>query len=75
MKIEMYNAFLGNDSYKVQRYNEPESAIRKYKSSDLYPLPPYIFPHEPVNTMDVLFLNYSQAPLVSPLQKSMKIEM
>ena len=40
---------------------------------NLYLIPPTIFSHESVNTMDVLFLKYSQAPLVSPLQKSMKI--
>ena len=35
---------------------------------------PDIFPHEPVNNMDVRFLNYSKSPLVSPLHKSIKIK-
>ena len=44
---------LGNDSYHVQRYNDTDSSIRKYKGTDLYILPPAIFPCEPLDTMDV----------------------
>ena len=39
-----------------------------------YPTPS-IFPRESVDTMYVSLLNYSQVPLVSPLQKSTNIEM
>ena len=44
---------LGNDSYHVQRYNDTDSSIRKYKGTDQYMLPPSIFPCEPLDTMDV----------------------
>ena len=60
--------------YELQWYNKPESKIQKYKSTGLYLLYPYIFPHEPVNTLDARFKNYSQAPLVSPLHKKTKTE-
>ena len=66
---------LVNNSYKVQRYNEPESATRNYKDTDLYLLPPAIFLQEPLDTMDVHFLKYSQAPIISPLHKPLRIEM
>ena len=46
---------LGNGSYELQQYNEPESVIYKYNSTYLYIIPPAIFPPEPVNTMDVRF--------------------
>ena len=65
---------LGGDSYHVQRYNDIESAIRKYKGVDLYLLPPAIFPSDPLDTMDVRYLNYSNAPIVHPLKKALKIE-
>ena len=65
---------LGGDSYHVQRYNDKSSAIRKYKGTDLYFLPPAIFPSDPLDTMDVRYLNYSNAPIVHPLKKALKIE-
>ena len=66
---------LGHNSYEVKRYNDPESASRKYKGTELYLLPPAIFPHEPLDMMDERYLNYSHAPIVSPLKKSLRIEM
>ena len=35
---------LGSDLYELKQYNEPESAVRKYKSTYLY-LPPHISFH------------------------------
>ena len=63
---------LGKYSYGVQQYNEPVSAMQKYKSTNLYLISLAILPHKPVDTTYVCFLNHSQAPLVSPLHKSMK---
>jgi hypothetical protein len=65
----------GHNSYEVKRYNEPNSASRKYKATELYLLPPTIFPAEPLDTMDQRFLNYENAPIVSPLKKAMKVEL
>ena len=65
---------LGNDAYHVQRYNNKDSAIRKYKGTDLYLLPPAILPSDPLDTMNVRYLNYSNAPIVHPLKKALNIE-
>jgi len=48
---------LGNNSYHVQRYNYADSVVRKHKGTDLYLLPPAILPSDPVDTMDVRYLN------------------
>ena len=65
---------LGSGSFEVQRYNEPNSARRKYKAIDLYLLPPVLYPAEPLDTMDQRYLNYEHAPIMHPLQQSLNIE-
>ena len=66
---------LGQQSFEVQKLDKPDSAIRKYKSADLYLLPPSLFPPEPLDMMDQRYLNYENAPIVSPLRKPLGIEM
>ena len=66
---------LGANSYEVQRYNSPSSAPRKYKGTELYILPPNLFPSEPMDTMDERYLNSEHAPMVSPLHRPLKIEL
>ena len=66
---------LGHQSFEVQKLDKPTSATRKYKSTDLYLLPPSLFPPEPLDTMDQRYLNYENAPIVSPLRKPLGIEM
>ena len=66
---------LGHNAFEVQRYNDPTSATRKYKATELYLLPPKLFPHEPLDTMDERYLNYEHAALVSPLKKALNIEL
>ena len=66
---------LGRDSYHVKRYNDAKSTVRKCKGIDLYLLPPTIFPSDLLDTMDVRYLNYSNAPVISPLKRALKIEM
>ena len=66
---------LQGDSYLVQRYGDDSSATRKYKSIDLFLLPPVIYPHDPLDTTDFRYLNFDNAPLVNPLQKNLNIEM
>ena len=65
----------GKNYHEVQRYNDPTSCIRKYKGSELYLLPPVIFRHEPIDTMDTKLNNYSNAPIVSPIQESLNIQL
>ena len=65
----------GANSYEVQRYNSSSSAPRKYKGTELYLLPPNLFPCEPMDTMDERYLNSEHAPMVSPLLQPLKIEL
>ena len=37
----------------MQRYDHGESPHRKYKGSEFYLLPPSIFPHDPIDTIEV----------------------
>ena len=41
----------------------------------MYLLPQSIPPHNSVDTMDQRYLNFSHAPIVSPLKKSLQIEL
>ena len=62
--LQIKEVFEAN-SYLVQRYNSPDGPTQKYKSSESYLLPPSIFPHNPVGTMDQRYLNFSNAPIPS----------
>ena len=48
--------------------------MRKYKGSELYILPPFIFPQEPIDTVDTKFLNYSNPPIVFTIQNNQKFK-
>ena len=63
------------NAYLVAHYGKESSATRKYKGCELYLLPPSIFPHNPVDTMDQRYLNFSHAPIVSPLKNPSQIEL
>ena len=63
---------LGSDSYHVKRYNDANSEVRKYKGTYLFILLSAIFPNNPLDTMDVRYLNYSITPVISPLKKHLK---
>ena len=67
-------AVLDANSYEVQRYNQPDSAKRKYKGSDLFLLPPAIFPQDPLDTMDHRYLNFDHTPIVSNQHNAMDID-
>jgi len=60
---------LGYNPYEVQGYDNPESAVRKYKGTELYFLPPATFPHEPLDMMDERYLNYSHITLMHRLYR------
>ena len=68
-------AVLGNNSYEVQSCNYTTSGICKYKEIELYILPSVVFPQEPIDTMETKFINYSNAPIVSLLQKYLNIQL
>ena len=61
---------LGHNSFEVQNWTNPTAATRKYKATELYLLPSSLFPSEPLDTLDQRYLNYENAPVVSPLKKA-----
>ena len=66
---------LGAKSHEVQRYNNSSSATRKYKGTQLYLLPPNLFPHKHMDTMDGRYLNSIYAHMVFPLKRSFRVEL
>lgn len=68
-------AVLEADSYEVQKYGDTTSAKRKYKGTDLFLLPPAIYPIDPLDTTDCRYLNFDHVPLVDPLSKHLSIDM
>ena len=65
---------LGNNSFEVQRYGEEGSATRKYKNTELYLLPPDLFPFVVLNTTNQRYLDCNNSPIVYPLLKPMRIK-
>ena len=72
--LQIKEVFEAN-SYLVQRYNSPDGPTQKYKGSESYLLPPSIFPHNPVGTMDQRYLNFSNAPIPSHFKRPLQIEL
>ena len=66
---------LCNGSFEVQRYGDSASTIRKYKNTELYLLPPALFPLENLDLIDQIYLDCNHASIVSPLLKPMQIEL
>jgi len=48
---------------------------RNIKNTDIYLLPPALFPLQPFDTIEQRYLNSTYDPIVNPLKKSMKIEL
>ena len=48
---------------------------KKFKGHKLYLLPPSLFPREGLDTLDERYTNYSHAPVPSPLNKPLQIEL
>ena len=68
-------ADLGHNSFEVHRYDDPLSAKRKYKNTELYLLPPALFPSTPLDTIDQHYLDNQFAPIVNPLKGALKVEL
>ena len=66
---------LYHNSFEVKTYNRPNGATRKYKATELYLLPPALYPSEPFDTINQRYLNYELAPILYTLKKSMQIEL
>ena len=66
---------LDMNSFEVQRYADPDSTVREYKNTELYLLPPSLFPSEVLDTIDERYIDCKNAPIVSPLLKPMHVEL
>ena len=64
---------LDANTYLVQRYNDMEGPTHKYKETELYLFPSMIFLSDPLNTMNVHFINNPHALIPSPLNKHIEI--
>ena len=64
----------GPNSYSLQRYGRPLSALQKFSGDGLYLLPKQMFPSNPFDSSDQRFLNRNWAPLQHPLSDSYGIK-
>ena len=65
----------GRGSYFVRKFYKPDSATLKFTAVDLYPLPPFLKPCEPVDSSGTRYLNQPYSLVVNPLRKSLNIEL
>jgi len=49
--------------------------VRTYKNTELYLLPPVLFPSEVLDTIDERYLDCRNAPVVSPLLKPIRVQL
>lgn len=60
---------LGHGSYMVQKLNRPDLVPQKMKMSDIKHLPSSLLPCEPLDKVDLRYLNHSHSPVVHPAQR------
>ena len=58
---------VGPESYIVRKMNRADSPELKFISENLYILPPFFKPCEPIDSYDTRYLNQFHAHIVSPL--------
>ena len=56
------------------RYNDDTSVKRKYKTTELYLLPPALYPSSPLDTVDQRYLDSRYTPIVNHLKPPLRIE-
>ena len=61
-------------TYNCRKYGKPQGTIKKFRTEDMYLLPPLIYPGESLDTADLRYLNSDFAPLHHPFSKSFDIE-
>ena len=61
-------------TYDCRKYGKPDGTIKKFRTEDLYLLPPAIFPCESTDSTDLRYLNSDFAPLHHPFTKDFNIE-
>ena len=68
-------AVRGCGGYIVRKFNRPDSPELKLMSEDLYILPPFLKPCEPVDGSDTRYLIQFHTPIVNFLKKPLNIEL
>ena len=61
-------------TYDCRKYGKPDGTIKKFRTEDLYLLPPDIFPCESTDSTDLRYLSNDFAPLHHPFTKDFNIE-
>jgi hypothetical protein len=59
---------LGHGAYKLRSLSRPDSALLKFHSSSISPLPPGLLPCDPINTSDLRYRNQDSTPTANPLR-------
>ena len=62
-------------SYFVEKLHKPDSPELKIMAYDLYPLPYSRKSCEPIDTIDIRYLNQSHVPLTNSLKKALHVEL
>ena len=55
--------------------DEPTTAKKKIMTEELYRFPPCIFSCDPVDSVDLMFVNHSSVPIAHSFKNSLNIEM
>ena len=58
----------------IKQYNDELSTVRKYKDSEMYLLPPSLFPNKPLDTIYQWYI-FSNVSLASPLRRPLQINL
>ena len=61
-------------AYNCRKYGKPKGAIKKFRTEDLYMLPPAVYPSEPCDTPDLQYFNTDSSPLRHSFAKDFNIE-
>ena len=65
----------GHGSYLVRKLYKPDSPELKTMATDFYSLPSSLKLCEPIDSLDIRFLNQSHPPIVNPLSKLLNMEL
>ena len=61
-------------TYNCKKYGKPGAIVKKFRTEDLYLLPPQILPCDSADTADLWYLHSDFAPLSHPFSKKFDIE-
>ena len=65
--------YYGSNPNGFQWYNDANSVVQKYKGTNIYLIPPEIYPHRTLDTIYELYIIYEFSPVVSPFKNILQI--